>query len=216
MEENKENKDQKTVEAEVIKEENSSAGKANKVVEFIKAKKILIGIVLIAIILIIVIVNLIFVSPKEAVKKFVKAFDDADYKAMIDSMDVAGTSVLSKLDEDDYDDFWSEYKDFKDTSDYDDLMDNVDEVLDDKDALEEAEENLKDLEFSMEIDKIEDVKKEASHLYIVEARITMASGDEEYTSTVDFYVMKDGTKSYVIDLVNSSGSSLFSSLTYGF
>lgn len=211
-----ENKDQKAVEAEVIKEEKSSASKSNKVVEFIKAKKILIGVIIIAIILVIVIVDLVFVSPKEAVKKFVKAFDDADYKAMIDSMDVAGTSVLGELDEDDYDDFWSEYKDFKDSSDYDDLMDDVDEVLDDKDTLEEAEENLKDLDFSMKIDKIEDVKKEASHLYIVEARITMASGDDEYTSTVDFYVIKDGAKSYVIDLVNSSGSSLFSSLTYGF
>ncbi len=204
-----ENKDQKAVEAEVIKENTSST---NKVVEFIKAKKLIIGVIIIAIILIIVIVNLIVVSPKEAVKKFVKAFDNADLEKMVDSMDVAGFYVLSGLDEDEYDDFWSEYKDFKDTSDYEDLMDNMNDTLDDKDALEEAEDQLKDLDYSMKIDKIKEVKKISSHLYRVKIKLKLTYDDEEDTQTVNCYVMKDGTKSYVIDFKNSSGSSLLNSM----
>lgn len=207
-----ENKDQKAVEAEVIKENTSSTNNSNKVVEFIKAKKMIIGVLIIAIILIIVIVNLIVVSPKEAVKKFVKAFNDADLEKMVDSMDIAGFYVFSGLDEDEYDDFWSEYKDFKDSSDYEDLMDNMNDTLDDKDAIEDAEDELKDLDYSMKIDKIKDVKKISSHLYRVKVKLELSYDDEKDTQTVNCYVMKDGAKSYVLDFENSSGSSLLNSM----
>lgn len=207
-----ENKDQKAVEAEVIKEGNSSTNQTNKVVEFIKAKKMIIGIALIAIILIIVIANLIIVSPKEAVKNFVKAFSSADVNEMFDTMNLAGVYVFGTLDEDDYDDFWSEYKDFIDSSDYEDYMDEMNDTLDDEDAIDEINGILEDLDVTMEVDEFKKVKKEASHLYLVELKLRVESNDMEVTMPVECYVMKEGTKSYVLDIYNDDGESLLNSI----
>ncbi len=209
MEENNENK---AVEAEVIKENTSSTKQTNKAVEFIKSKKKIIGILILAIIVIIVAIDLIFVSPKEVVKKFMGAFGKGDLEKAMDQMDYAGAYVLADLDEEDYDDFWSEYKDFRDSDDYDDMMDEVEESMKDNEYIDEFKDQMEEYDISVKVDKISKVKKEASHLYRVTAKIEIAYEDYEMSGNMYFYVMKNGTKSYVVgmDSEDSSIGSMFS------
>ena len=212
MEEN--NNEQKPVEQEVIKENNSSTNSTkttNKVVEFIKAKKKIIGIIILAIIVIIVAVDLIFVTPKEVVKKFMGDFGKGNIENALDYVDVAGAYVFSELDEDSYDDFWSDYRDFRDSDDYDDLMDEYEENMD-TDYFDDFKDQMEEYDISIKVDKISKVKKEASHLYRVTAKIEVAYEDYEMSGNMYFYVMKNGAKSHIVgmDSEDSSIGSMFS------
>lgn len=207
-----ENNEKKPVEAEVIKENTSSTKSTNKVVEFIKAKKKIIGIIILAIIVIIVAVDLIFVSPKEAVKKFIGAFNDGKIDKAMDYMDIAGAQVFSELDEDSYDDFWSEYRDLRDSDDYDDIVEEAEDYINDNEYIEEFEDTMNDYDISIKVEKINKVRKEASHLYRVTAKLKISYEDYDMGGNVYFYVMKNGAKSYVVglDSEDSSMDSLFS------
>lgn len=206
-----ENKEEKVVEAEVIKENDNSNKKidVNKIVEFIKAKKKIILIAIIAIIVIIIAIDLIFLSPKEVVQKFVKSLDSKNSEKAFGYISLAGSEVFSDLDDDEYDDFWSEYKDFKDSDDYQDLIDEMDEYMEDID-FDELDDMLDDYDISIKIEKINKVKKVSSHLYKVSVKLEISADDEEESGTVYFYVMKEGTKSYLVGMDSNSVSSLFS------
>lgn len=195
--------------AETNQAENANTKQTNKIVETIKAKKRIIGVALIAIILIIVIINIVTVSPKEAVKKCVSAIGKGDMDKALDYVDIAGASVFSDLDEDDYDDFWSEYKDFKDSDEYDDLMD---EYKDGSDEMDDLKDEFEDYDISLKVEKIKSQKKVSKNLYKVVAKVEISYEDNDFSPTLDFYVMKKGSKSYVVGLDSSSLSSLFSEL----
>lgn len=211
-----EEKKPEILEAEKVNDEkvenaNSSAKQTNKIVETIKAKKRIIGVALIAIIFVIVIINIATVSPKEAVKKCVNAIGKGNIEKAFDYVDVAGVSVFSDLDEDDYDDFWSEYKDFKDTDEYDDLMEEYKDGMD-SDEISDFKDELEDYDVSLKVEKIKSQKKVSKNLYKVVAKVEISYEDNDFSPTLDFYVMKKGSKSYVVGLDSSSLSSLFSEL----
>lgn len=222
MEEN----ENKAVEAENIKENNSNqnedvikegAGSSkkidiNKIFEFLKAKKKIILGIIIAIVVVIVVLNLIFVSPKEAVNKFVKSLNSKNVEKAYNYINPYGFYVFDSLDEDEYDDFWSEYKDFKDSDEYQDIVDEYNDIMEDMD-FDEINDYLDDYDFSIKVNKINKVKKVSSHLYRVSAKIEISADDEEESGTVYFYVMKEGTKSYIVG-IDSNNYNLSSLLYY--
>jgi hypothetical protein len=199
--------EQKTVETTVeYTAETTTVNAGNKVIDFLKAKKKLIAIVAIVIIVIAIIVDIATTSPKEAVKKFISNLNSGKSEKAFKYIDYAGSYVFSDLDDDEYDDFWENYKEFLDDDDYDDYMDNIKEYMDD-DFYEDMDDEIKDSETSIKLKKIESVKKVGKNLYCVKAKIKIKDDDDTKTKTVKFYVMKKGTKSYIV------GSNLTSSLT---
>ncbi len=166
----------------------------NKIVEFIKVntKKIILGII--AIIAIIVAIDLIFVSPKEIVNKFVNSINSANSEKAFKCISIAGMYVFINLDEDEYEDFWEEYKDFKDSDEYEDIIDEF------NDEREDLFDELDDYDISIEINKIKRVKKISSHLYRISVKADLSFEDEEDSGTIYFYVMKEGTKSYIVGM----------------
>ena len=183
---------------------NENNGKENNVIKFLKEKKKLLVIIVIAIIIICVLYNMFFnVKSKvsNVVKQYVSAVSKLDAKKIVKLTEPYGTYVLAKLDEDDYEDFWDEYKDFvkEKDDDYDDVKDEYEDSLD-KDALEDAKEDLEDLmdDRTIKVKKIKSVKKVCKNLYKVKAKIKATDGDDEATNDMEFYVMKKGLKYYIV------------------
>lgn len=200
MEEN-EKKEPEVIEEGPVNETKSATSSA--VVDFIKAKKKIIAIVIVAIIAVIVIFNMISVSPKDAVQGFVKQLNSGHTKKAFDYIDWAGFVTLSELDEDDYEDFWEKYKDIKDTDEYEEYMDSMEEYMD-EDFYEDMDEEIKDSDASIKIKKITKVKKVAKNLYSVKAKIQTKDEDGEINSEImEFYVMKKGMKSYIVSMPGS-------------
>lgn len=175
---------------------NVSGAEKNVIVETIKAKKKLISIVVVAVIALLIILDLLIVSPKETVQKFVKALNKPDVKKAFSYMDYAGVYVLEDLDEDDYDDFWEEYQEFKEDDDYEEMMEYMEEYMD-EDFYDDMNEEIED--YTIKVTKITKVKKVAKNLYEVKAKLKMIDEDgEDKKPTAKFYVMKKGLKSYIV------------------
>jgi len=160
-------------------------------------KGLIIGVV-VAVIAILIVADLVVRSPKETVKKYVSYLNSAHSKKAFDLMDMAGTYVYGTLDEDELDDFYDEYKDFVDGDEWDDYKDQIDEMYDDE-FYEDMDDEIKDSDTKVKVKKIEKVKKVSKNLYSVKTKIQTKDEDgDKSTDTVKFYVMKKGTKSYIV------------------
>lgn len=204
MEEN-ENNEVKNVEVEsnsTVTDSNESTtnNNNNNVVETLKSKKNLVIGIIIAIIVVLFVYNIFFNTKgkaKDVVKRYYSAFNKGKVKKMVKTVDPAGAYVFSKLDEDEYEDFWDEYKEFVDSDEYSDYMDNYKENQDE--GMEEMEDYLDDLDYSIKVKKIKEVKKVSSHLYKVKLQLETKEDDDKSQETVTHYVMKKGLKCYLVD-----------------
>lgn len=159
---------------------NVSGAEKNVIVETIKAKKKLISIVVVAVIALLIILDLLIVSPKETVQKFVKALNKPDVKKAFSYMDYAGVYVLEDLDEDDYEEMMEYMEEYMDEDFYDDMNEEIED-------------------YTIKVTKITKVKKVAKNLYEVKAKLKMIDEDgEDKKPTAKFYVMKKGLKSYIV------------------
>lgn len=203
MEENekKSNENVNPVNEAEVKEETKTKGKfeSGKVVNFIKSHIKLIAIIAIIIIVAIVVLNIIIVSPKEVVKKFVSSLNDIDAEKAFSYFDWAGAAVFYELDEDDLEDFWEEYKDFQDSDDYEEYMEDIEEYLA-SDDYDDINDELENYDISIDVKEIKDVEKVGKHLYSIKVKLEIEEDGDEEVETVTFYVMKSGLKSYLVSL----------------
>lgn len=124
---------------------------------------------------------------------------------MMNCVEPYGTQVLSDLDEEDYEDFWTEYKEYLKSDEYEEFKEEYeDEKEDTLDEMQESFDDMKeelkddDIKYSMKVKEIKSVKKEGKNLFKVKAKIEVEYDDEEDSSTMTFYVMKKGTKCYIV------------------
>lgn len=158
--------------------------------DWIKTHKKIVIVALVVIVVALLGVNLFSgkAQAKRAVKSYISALNKADTDKILKALDAKGYYAWNECDEDE-DDFNDEYDD-----------------LDDGDA-DDAEELLKFVadywcdgidddydKYSIKVDEIKSVEKEASGLYKVKAKlkITTEKDDDEDTTTdtVTFYVYK--------------------------
>ena len=123
----------------------------------------------------------------------------SNVKKMLKTVDVYGAYVFGNLDEDDYDDFWDEYKDFLKSDDYDDYKDkwedNEEKTIE---TLEDTFDEYKSEDSSIKVKEFKSVKKVSKNLYKVRVRLEIKEDDEKSKENATIYVMKKGTKCYII------------------
>lgn len=191
--ENKENNVQETVSNETT---NSTVN--NSILSKIKEKKGLILGIVVAVIAVLIVIDILFTSPKEAVKKYISLNNSAHTKKADKYYDYAGAHVFAGLDKDEYEDFWEEYKEYKKSDEWEEYKEDLEDRHDDE-YYEEQDEDIKDSDYKIKIKKINNVKKVGKNLYRVSVTLEMKDEDDEKdTKTIKYYVMKSGLKSYVV------------------
>lgn len=221
MEENENGKENNIVESEVSSNEkveekkveekaeneketsntNDVSSKKN-VTDVLKSKKSLIIKLVIIIVAILIVIDILFTSPKEAVKSYLKNNYAAHTKKADKYYDYAGASVFRTLDKDEREDFWDEYKDYTSSDEWEEYKEELEENHDDE-YYEDRDEDIKDSDTKTKLKKINSVKKIGSHLYKVSVEIQTKDEDgEKETDTRKYYVMKKGLKSYVLGFEN--------------
>lgn len=183
------------------KNETVNEGTEKKGLKNIKNLIILIVIIIIAIIVLISVFGNSKQKAKNVIKQYVKAMNKSDVKKMIKLSDPYGEYVFSNLDEDEYDDFWDEYKDFvkEKDDDYEDVKEEYEESLE-KDNIEDAKETYEDFmeDTTIKLKKFSSVEEVSKNLYKVKARIESKTDDKKDTNSFKFYVMKKGSKCYIV------------------
>ena len=185
---------------------NTTNVSGSDIVSKIKEKKNLIIGIVIALVVVCILFNVFFNTKgkvKNVVKDYYAAVNKGKFKKAFKYVDIAGARVFSGLDKDEYEDFWDEYKEFKKSDDWDEYKEDMDELMDE--AIEEYEEEYKEAKddgdkSSVKVQKITEVKKVGKHLYRVEGKLTVKDEDGEKDETkFTHYVMKKGTKCYLVD-----------------
>ena len=175
-----ENKEE-TIQEEVVEEVKTAEVKESfikKVINFVKAKWIMLAGILVAIIVLIAVICGIAGARTRAINQFIKGFNGGNISKVVNSIDFAGTLAwdnlyvynIDKFDEEDYKDFKAEYKKIS--------KDNIKEEKEDiKEYLEDGFEDLKDeyKSFKIKIKKIKDSKKLGKDLYAIEARVKIVA-----------------------------------------
>lgn len=165
-------------------------------------KKILLG--LVVVILAIVLIGGLFGGGKKGViKDFVKAGNAGNAKKLFKTVDMAGMSVFMQMswEDEDLEDFYNEYKDYIKSDEWKDAEEEMDEYLEDlEDEMEEPDDEDK-----IKIKEFGDVEKEGKNLWKIETTLVSKEDDDEEID-VDFYVMKKGMSYYIVGI---DGMSIF-------
>lgn len=199
---NNKEKKSKAVEGRVIHEKEAknipNEKVYDKVLNFVKTYKKIICLAIIIIVALIVLGNVASVSPEEVVKNFVKELDGGHSEKAFSYVDWTGYAVFSNLSENEYDEYYDEYKDTKDDENIQKAADYMTDYFD-EDFFDEIDDNIKDSEYSIKVKKIIRTRKLSKNLYKVVAKLETTDGDDDKdTNNYDFYVIKKGSKSYLV------------------